>query len=173
MSNNTTTPFSAVYERFLSKITDDLYLELTKEETEADALNILVNAIPGFEFPRVPIFEYKLEELSTENGETKFGFYPFALSGEEIDILSDLMMLEWLERQIMSVENTRMKYSGSDFKFTSQANHLDKLIKTKTVFETTNRRKQRLYKRRKINPSTGMITPNYQGLAGGAIKSGN
>ena len=29
-------------------------------------------------------------------------------------------------QQLASVENTRMKYSGSDFKFTSQANHMAK-----------------------------------------------
>ena len=28
-----TTPFSDVYESFLSKITDDMYMELTKEDT--------------------------------------------------------------------------------------------------------------------------------------------
>ena len=82
------------------------------------------------------------------------------------------MMIEWLRRQIASVENTRMKYCGSDFKFTSQANHLDKQLKTKLNFEQTNKHKQRLYKRRKINPSTGMIESNWGGLAGGAT-SGN
>ena len=34
----------------------------------------------------------------------------------------------WVQRQVSSIENTRMKYSGSDFKFTSQANHLAKLM---------------------------------------------
>ena len=38
------------------------------------------------------------------------------------------MMIGWIQRQITSIENTRMKYSGSDFKFTSQANHLSKLL---------------------------------------------
>ena len=28
-----TTPFSSIYESFLSKITDDMYMELTKEDT--------------------------------------------------------------------------------------------------------------------------------------------
>jgi len=38
----------------------------------------------------------------------------------------------WLDRQINSIENIRMKYSGSDFKMTSQANHLAKLLTLKT-----------------------------------------
>lgn len=46
------TLFSAVYNRFLGKITDDLYLELTPEDTIKDLQNLLIDAIPGFEFPR-------------------------------------------------------------------------------------------------------------------------
>ena len=34
----------------------------------------------------------------------------------------------WVQRQVTSIENTRMKYSGADFKMTSQANHLSKLL---------------------------------------------
>lgn len=173
MVTNKTTPFRVVYDRFLSKITDDLYLELTEEDTYADLQTIIINAIPGFEFPRFPIFNYQLVEYLSADGVTGMGYFESLLSSEEIDIISDLMMIEWLRRQIASVENTRMKYSGSDFKFTSQANHLDKLLKTKQNFETTNKHKQRLYKRRKINPNTGAIEPNWGGLAGGASKHGN
>jgi len=31
------TAFNAIYDRFLSKITDDMYLELTEEDTKRDA----------------------------------------------------------------------------------------------------------------------------------------
>ena len=41
------------------------------------------------------------------------------LTAEEAEILAILMMINWLQRQITSIENTRMKYSGSDFKMTS------------------------------------------------------
>lgn len=34
------------------------------------------------------------------------------LSSEEINILAILMMNGWLQRQLTSVENVRMKYSG-------------------------------------------------------------
>ncbi|MBE6148202.1 MAG: hypothetical protein E7167_01625 [Firmicutes bacterium] len=49
------------------------------------------------------------------------------LTAEEMNILAILMMEAWLQRQVTSIENTRMKYSGTDFKMTSQANHLAKL----------------------------------------------
>ena len=50
------------------------------------------------------------------------------LTNEEINILALLMKQAWVQRQVTSIENTRMKYSGSDFKMTSQANHLSKLL---------------------------------------------
>ena len=69
----------------------------------------------------------------------------------------------WLTRQINSIENTRMKYSGADFKMTSQANHLSKLLslKTENVREATHA--QRLYKRRKFNDD-GTVSSNWSSL---------
>ena len=55
------TQFSAVYNRFLGQITDDLYLELTPEDTLRDLQNLLINAIPGFEFPRKDLYDYTVE----------------------------------------------------------------------------------------------------------------
>jgi hypothetical protein len=45
--------------------------------------------------------------------------YNIDLTSEEINILAILMKNVWIERQLVSIENTRMKYSGSDFKMTS------------------------------------------------------
>ena len=58
------------------------------------------------------------------------------------------MIVEWLSQQLASIENTRMKYSGSDFKFTSQANHIQKLLQLKKDYEREGFHLQRLYKRR-------------------------
>ncbi len=55
------TLFSAVYNRFLGQITDDLYLELTPEDTIKDLQNLLINAIPGFEFPRKNLYDYTIK----------------------------------------------------------------------------------------------------------------
>jgi hypothetical protein len=41
------------------------------------------------------------------------------LTSEEVNILAILMMCAWVQRQVTSIEHTRMKYSGSDFKMTS------------------------------------------------------
>ena len=72
------------------------------------------------------------------------------LTSEEINILAIIMKQGWLQRQVTSIENTRMKYSGPDFKMTSQANHLQKLLTTLTECRRDSLHMQRLYKRRKI-----------------------
>ena len=163
-----TTPLHVIYDRFLAKITDDMYMELTREDTERDLEEIFLSAVSLFEFPRFPIFNYNLNfEYMDEFGMVSSrGRYECLLTPEEIDIISDCMVIEWLRRQIASVENTRMKYSGSDFKFTSQANHLDKLLKFRQELHKNNMHKQRLYKRRKFDPNTGMITSDLRRLAG-------
>jgi division protein CdvB (Snf7/Vps24/ESCRT-III family) len=44
-----------------------------------------------------------------------------------------------------------MKYSGTDFKMTSQANHLAKLLALQKEIERQSLHMQRLYKRRKLS----------------------
>ena len=172
------TQFSAVYNRFLGQVTDDLYLELTPEDTLKDLQNLLINSIPGFEFPRKNLYDYSIEvktiasdeitpddfvlgtvwgellpenELEIPNVLVDKSCFNCKLSEEEINILALLMKQGWVQRQVTSIENTRMKYSGSDFKMTSQANHLSKLL---TLLEESRRdcfHMQRLYKRRKLS----------------------
>lgn len=145
------TPFSVIINKFLGKITDDMYMELTYEDTIRDAKQILLDAIPYFEFPRFQLYAFD-EEKET---------YKINLTDEEINILALLMKTSWLNRQIDSIENTRMKYSGSDFKMTSQANHLSKLLslKTENIRESTHA--QRLYKRRRFSSITGEVESNW------------
>lgn len=148
------TSFEEIYDRFLGKITDDMYMEWTKEDTENDLKNILMDAIPGFEFPRFPLYDFD-EDLE------EFGSH---LTSEEINIFALLMMNTWLQRQMGSIEHVRQKYSGSDFKMTSQANHLAKLMELKREFERQAHHMQRLYKRRKLVDEQGSIKSNWSTL---------
>ena len=148
-----TTSFSLVYDSFLSKITDDMYLELTELDTFRMLEQLLLSAIEKFEFPRIDLTDYTLLEISNneeEDGTIKYegGYFNNQLTHEEINILAVYMIVEWLSQQLASVENTRMKYSGSDFKFTSQANHMQKLLQLKKDYEREGFHLQRLYKRR-------------------------
>ena len=173
------TNFTDVYNRFLGKITDDMYVELTPQDTIQDLRNLLIEAIPGFEFPRCNLYDYNLAyEIKPEDEvqedeviigilwddtleEEDYGKAPLVmvekstfeadLNSEEINILAILMMIAWVQRQVTSIENTRMKYSGSDFKMTSQANQLQKMISLLGECQRQSHHMQRLYKRRKFN----------------------
>lgn len=172
------TKFTDIYNRFLGKITDDLYIELTPEDTIKDLRAILLNILPEFEFPRFDIYDYTIDqEIKYENEilEDDFvigllwedekdeeseirpprvmiehSFFGAELTPEEINILAILMMVNWVQRQVTSIEHTRMKYSGSDFKMTSQANHLQKLMSLLGECQRQSFHMQRLYKRRKL-----------------------
>ena len=156
MADINITPFSDVYDSFLSKITDDMYMELTKEDTYKMLEELLITSIPKFEFPRVNLFDYvkgeETEETDDESGEVtneyQVGYFNCKLTLEEINILSTYMIVEWIGYQLASIENVRMKYSGTDFKFTSQANHIQKLLVLKKDYEREGFHLQRLYKRR-------------------------
>ena len=157
--NEDFTRFSEVYDSFLSKITDDMYMELTVEDTYVILKELLLSAIHKFEFPRTPLdYEEKTSLLVSEEGEepSSESFWAFKrkLTDEEINILATYMIVEWLGQQLATCENIRMKYSGSDFKFTSQANHMQKILQQKKDYEREGFHLQRLYKRRKVD-STG------------------
>lgn len=159
---NTITPFSMIYDSFLSKVTDDMYMELTELDTFEMLQELLISAIPKFEFPRIVLSSFEenyitdeetYQGVESDGEEVKAfiytgGYFQSKLNFEEINILATYMIVEWLGQQLASVENSRMKYSGSDFKFTSQANHMQKLLQLKKDYEREGFHLQRLYKRR-------------------------
>ena len=151
--------FSKVYDAFFRKITEDMYMELTKEDTENMVQELLLSALSWFEFPRVDINDYDLAA----------GCFNVALSLDEINIISTYMVKEWLGQQLASVENTRMKYSGSDFNFTSQANHMAELKNLVETYKQEGFHLQRLYKRRKKDVN-GIYRSTMGELMGGKIK---
>jgi len=172
------TKFSVIYNRFLEKITDDMYMELTPEDTIKDLQHLLIDAIPGFEFPRKNLQDYEIKiatiredtvtdddfvigvvwndlpedsDIQVPDVLVEQSSFSADLTAEEINILALLMKCGWVQRQVSSIENTRMKYSGSDFKMTSQANHLSKLLTLLSEAQREAFHMQRLYKRRKLD----------------------
>lgn len=183
------TPFSAIYNCFLGKITDDMYMELTPEDTIKDLQRLLIQAIPGFEFPRKNLDNYEIKVVQMKEDEVlpddfiigviwndlsdntvdvpdvivEKSAFAEELTSEEINILALLMKQGWVQRQVTSIENTRMKYSGSDFKMTSQANHLQKLLSLLEESRRDSFHMQRLYKRRKKDKN-GIYQSNWSVL---------
>ena len=170
-----------------------MYVELTPQDTIKDLQRLLIDIIPGFEFPRKDLYDYeiKVEVISQpdiQQGDFIIGTlwaevldeedptappkvlverssFAEELTAEEQNILAILMMEAWVQRQVTSIENTRMKYSGTDFKMTSQANHLKALL---SLLEETQRQSlhmQRLYKRRRLNDK-GQYESNWSIFGG-------
>lgn len=168
------TSFALVYDSFLSKITDDMYFELDQLDTYRMLEELLLSAIEKFEFPRINLQDY---ELLSVTGQTIYngvesnnqdvlailyedGYFNNFLTHEEINILAIYMAVEWLSQQLASIENTRMKYSGSDFKFTSQANHMAKILQLKKDYQREGFHMQRLYSRR-IQKQNGVMRSTF------------
>ena len=156
------TPFSKIYDSFLCKIKYVMYMEFTEQDTYNMLEELLISAIPQFEFPRVDLTNYEQSAIINEgiycgadSEYTPVKYYEYSegkffasLTEEEINILSVYMVVEWLGYQLASIELVRLKYSGSDFKFTSQANHISKLLSLQKDYERKGFHLQRLYKRR-------------------------
>lgn len=160
-------------------------MELTPEDTIKDLQNLLIDAIPGFEFPRKDLYSYEIvldiineEDLlqddfmvGTQWGEIREdgtqvpkvvvdrSHFSSELTSEEVNILALLMKQGWVQRQVTSIENTRMKFSSQDFKMTSQANHLAKLLNLLDETRRDSFHMQRLYKRRKLD--NGVYKSNW------------
>jgi hypothetical protein len=173
MPNENTTAFDLIYKRFLGKITSDMYLELTEQDTMRLLQEILIDSIPLFEFPRFDIFDYEegelVEVIDPESGASSYewvgGAFNSVLTKEEINIVAEDMVVTWLNQQLKSTENIRQKYSGADFKFTSQANHMAKLMDLVKQEKAEMMHLQRLYKRRVVKD--GQIQTTMKNLMSG------
>ena len=112
------TPYQKIYEAFLVKLTsdNDEWDGWLREETEEDMRHILESAIPYFKFPRI-----SLER--DENGFTN------ELKSEEIEIIATYMKCEWLNRQILSLENIGPQYDERDYSPANQLAKLNELLK--------------------------------------------
>lgn len=166
------TSFSTIYDNFLTRVTSDMYMEWTELDTYNHLQDLLTVSIPRFEFPRFNIFDYEegyYDSLGTYKGVESNnievpaagwvgGIFHNKLTLEEINIIALNMVIEWLGQQLSTTDNTVMKYSGSDFKFTSQANHMAKIKNLLDKYEQESNHLQKLYKRRIIDKDGSIKT---------------
>ena len=112
------TPYQKIYEAFLVKLPsdNDEWDGWLREETEEDMRHILESAIPYFKFPRI----------SLERDESGF---KNELKSEEIEIIATYMKCEWLNRQILSLENIGPQYDERDYSPANQLAKLNELLK--------------------------------------------
>jgi hypothetical protein len=80
------TSFKTIYDRFLGKITDDMYVELTPEDTLKDLKNLLIDSLPGFEFPRTPLLNnYTIDIVSKKRSEVTDGDFVIGIVWHELE----------------------------------------------------------------------------------------
>lgn len=119
------TDFSLIYNNFLHTVTDDMYISWSEEETYEDLQGFLTSAIVNFRFPKKNLLDYDIE----------LGHFNIELSLEEIDILTTLMIIEWVKRQITTVRLTELQYTGSDAKVLNTKRQLDGLFDLKKEYQ--------------------------------------
>ena len=147
------TPFQEQFEFFLAGITDDMFMEMTREDTEELLEEILLAALPHFEFP---LDKNLFDTIDLEN--KTFGV---KLNLEEKMIIREYMISEWIGYQLATIDLIRQKYSGTDFKFTSQASHIKQLSALKAQYEQKGFHLQRLYRRRSKKDKDGTFLSAY------------
>lgn len=116
------TSYQLVFDPFSSKIKDKMFVELTQVDSEDQMIQLLNDGLIYFKYPKVDIFD-KDDTLMQFNitMTTKANY-------KEIQIISHLMVQAWLDRQVNNIDLIKQKFSDRDFKITSQAAHLDKLL---------------------------------------------
>lgn len=153
MTDEQPTSFQDMYDFFLSGITDDMYMEMTEEDTQEVLEELLTSAITSFEFPR-----WSSPFILDLDNKT----FTIKLTLTEMKIIQCYMIVEWLGYQLANVDLVRQKYSGSDFKFTSQASHIKQLTALKQEYETKAFKMQRLYSRREVDEMGRMRPTMYK-----------
>jgi len=111
------TPFSTLYSKFTTTVTDSVLSALT----EADLESILKNYLEQSSYLDFKACQTDLETLTVaEDG------FEADLTMEEQLIIVQGMVIAWLENKIQSDNNLKAAISDRDFKLTSRANQLEK-----------------------------------------------
>lgn len=120
------TEFTLIYDKFLSKLTDFSLARLDKDVLESDLQERLITALS--DFAQLP--EEKTEvDLSTKT-------FTNGLSVEEQNIIATLMVINYLDKYILSEDNMRILLNSKDYKQYSQAALLKEVKATKSEYQS-------------------------------------
>ena len=112
------TAYSSIYEVFLSGITDYSLVSYTSTQLATLELSYLKRAINKF---------IDCKQDLTDRSDTT-SLFNITLTVLEIEILGNMMIVEWLNPQIRTTNLIKQAMGDKDFKISSQANHLEKLL---------------------------------------------
>ena len=111
------TSFDVIHNRFLPKISDYLLVNMESEDA--------VKLLDKYLFGALPNFKQCSKLFSRDDVTREFNE---ELTDEEVEILANLMVLEWLKPIINNVDELRNRFSTKDYQFFSPANMIDKLV---------------------------------------------
>ncbi len=111
------TSYMTLYDKCLSRIEDPTLVQLTEEDLENMLHGWLMSAVAKMRKCSSDLLD-RDEELKQFNAD---------LTEIELEILSILMVREWVSQQLHSVTLTLQVYSGKEAKFYSQSSHIAEL----------------------------------------------
>lgn len=111
------TPFTDVFDLFLTKITDSQFLSMDQTDMEDYMTNYLMSSIPHFRQCQKNLYDYN-SSTRTFNDD---------LSIDDKEILATWMLYEYLGQNVFRIELMKQGLSQKDFKRTTQAKQLEAL----------------------------------------------
>ena len=108
------TNFNEIYDIFLSQINDSQFME--SDEDDELKKRYLLNSIPRFRKCKQDLSDRDEEQFNVE------------LIDEEMLILGILMVVEYLNPMVISLQHLQQFLNSKDFELSSQANHLRTLM---------------------------------------------
>lgn len=111
------TPYTDLYDLFMMQV-KDYNLNTLFQQSE----NNLNTYLQGFLILAIPDFNNCQQNLSDRND--TIGTFNFDLTDKEKNILSDLMIIRWLLKEIQDVTQMKNILNDTDFKMYSNANNL-------------------------------------------------
>jgi hypothetical protein len=111
------TPYSDIYDRFMSAITDYDLLGMADVDVENTLLKYLKSSISDFKFCT--------QDLTNRDDVT--GTFNIDLSESEQEILAKFMIIKWLNPIVNNLDNLKQKFGTRDFQLFSSSAHLKEL----------------------------------------------
>ena len=106
------TPYEEIYSRFLPKITDYSFVNLTDAEVEDNLETFMKSSVIKFRY---------CDKLSDRDDTLKQ--FNLDLTEEEQEIISVLMCVEYLTPKLLTDDLLKQTLNSKDYKLYSQANH--------------------------------------------------
>lgn len=119
------TPYSDIYDYFLTKISDYSFVQMSQSDLEDNLVRYLRSSVNNFKTCK--------QDLTKKDDALKQ--FNLDLTEEEKDILSTLMIIEYLKPKLITADLLQQRLGSKDFNSFSQANHIKELIELKNALK--------------------------------------